>query len=146
MVPSTRNQDLRPQLHIDGIDGKSLKDIANLINDALLEPMSSYQPVNCSPPFKVHSEVPQLSDAIVYSMLLKVNPSKSSGPDEVPNWILKDYAEIVAMPVRIILNSSYLEQELPPIWKQANVTPLPRERPVTVVCKHLRLILLTATV
>ena len=38
------------------------------------------------------SRVTQLSDAIVYSMLLKVNPSKSSGSDEVPNWILKDYA------------------------------------------------------
>ena len=58
-------------------------------------------------------------------MLLNVSPSKSSGTDEVPNcnWILKDYAEIVAMPVRIILSSSYLEQELPPTWKQANVTP-----------------------
>ena len=61
-------------------------------------------------------------------MLLKVNPSKSSGPDDVPNWILKDYAEIVAMPVRIILNSSYLEQEPSPIWKQANVTPLPKDQ------------------
>ena len=125
MVPSTGNQDLRLQLHIDGIDGKFLKDIANLINDALLEPMSSYQPVNCSPPFEVDSKVSQHSDAIVYSMLLNVSPSKSSGTDEVPNcnWILKDYAEIVAMPVRIILSSSYLEQELPPTWKQANVTP-----------------------
>ena len=107
--------------------------------------MSSYHPVNRSPPFEVYSEVPKLSDAIVYSMLLKVNPSKSSGPDEVPNWMLKDYAEIVAMPVRIILNSSYLEQELPSIWKQANVTPLPKERPVTDVSKHLRPISLTAT-
>ena len=97
--------------------------------------MSSYQPVNCSPPFKVDSDVPQLSNAIVYSMLLKVNPSKSSLPDEVPNWILKDYAEVVAMPVRIILNSSYIKQELPHIWKQANVTPFPKERPVTDVTK-----------
>ena len=107
--------------------------------------MSSYHPVNCSPPFEVDSEVPQLSDAKVYVMLMKANPSKSSGPDEVPNLMLKDYAEIFAMPVRIILNSSYLKQELPPIWKQANVTPLPKERPVTDVSKHLRPISLTAT-
>ena len=86
MIPSTGNQDLRLQLHIDGIDGKFLKDIANLINDALLEPMSSYQPVNCSPPFEVDSKVSQLSDAIVFSMLLNVKIYSLRIPRGVARW------------------------------------------------------------
>ena len=47
--------------------------------------------------------------------------------------------------VRIILNSSYIEQVLPPTWKQANVTPLPKDRPLIDGSKHLRPISLTAT-
>ena len=42
-----------------------------------------------------------------------------------------------------ILNSSYIENKLPPNWKQANVTPVPKVTPVQDINQHLRPISLT---
>ena len=40
----------------------------------------------------------------------------------IPNWVLKEYAEILAQPITDILNTSYKEQKLPSVWKLANIT------------------------
>ena len=42
-----------------------------------------------------------------------------------------------------ILNASYAEQRLPTIWKMADVTPLPKKKPVVDIQKELRPISLT---
>jgi hypothetical protein len=52
--------------------------------------------------------------------------------------LFKTFAEILAKPVCIILNTSFDEQKLPPIWKHADITPIPKLKPVTDVNKHLR--------
>ena len=113
MVPAATTGNIRSQLHISGIDGMSNKDITDLINTALLEPMQIYQPLDCLPPIDENSEVLKLDAYSVYSALLTLNPRKASGPDEVPNWLLKDYADFLANPVCDILNSSFDEQALP---------------------------------
>ncbi|CAB4003563.1 Hypothetical predicted protein, partial [Paramuricea clavata] len=43
------------------------------------------------------------------------------------------------------LLSSFDEQALPASWKYANVTPLPKTKPVTIIAKHIRPISLTPT-
>ena len=53
---------------------------------------------------------PVLSQSDVCSVLQKLNPRKASGPDGVSNWILKEFAEILAQPVCSILDSSFAEQ------------------------------------
>ena len=143
MIPATPTEGIRAQLHVDGLDGKSNKDIANLINTALLEPMQEYQSLDSLPPVDNDSEVLTLDESSVYSALVRLNPRKASGPDGVPNWLLKDYAEFLANPVCVILNSSFAEQSLALLWKYANVTPLPKTKPVTVITKHIRPISLT---
>ena len=52
MVPATptRPEDIRSQLHINDIDGKSDIDITDLINTGLLEPMQGHQPLDSLPP------------------------------------------------------------------------------------------------
>ena len=57
----------------------------------------------------------------------RLNSSKAGGPDGIPNWILKDYAELLAFP----------------ILKVANVSPLPKIKPATELRKDLRPISLT---
>ena len=143
MIPAMPTEGIRAQLHVDGLDGKSNKDIANLINTALLEPMQEYQSLDSLPPVDNDSEVLTLDESSDYSALVRLNPRKASGPDGVPNWLLKDYAEFLANPVCVILNSSFAEQSLPLSWKYANVTPLPKTKPVTVITKHIRPISLT---
>ena len=80
-------------------------------------------------------------------MLSKLNPFlKSCGPDRIPNWLLREYADLIAFPVCRILNASFKEQRLPRSWRLADVTPLPKKKPVQILKKDLRLISLTPCV
>ena len=71
------------------------------------------------------------------------NPMKACGPDRTPSWLLKEYCDLMAYPITEILNASYAEQRLPTIWKMADVTPLPKKKPVVDIQKELRPISLT---
>ncbi len=42
----------------------------------------------------------------VEKQLLKTRLHKSIGPDKIPNWILKDLASIIAIPICHLFNSS----------------------------------------
>ena len=50
---------------------------------------------------------------------------------------------ILSLPVMKIINSSYTENKLPPIWKQANIIPVPKVTPAHDINQHLRPISLT---
>ena len=110
MTPSAGCEEIRSHIHIDGIEEKSTKDIADLINDALLDPMQEYQPLENLPRYDSDSEVPTLPVSSVHIALLKLNPRKASGPDGIGNWLLKEYADFLAEPITHILNSSFAEQ------------------------------------
>ena len=69
--------------------------------------------------------------------------TKAQGPDGVPAWLLKENADLLMEPVTDILNCSYLEACLPPSWKEADVVPIPKQKPIQDVNKHLRPISLT---
>ena len=77
--------------------------------------------------------------------LALIDPHKSSGPDEIPNWFLKEFSVWLAEPVCAIFNASIREGEVPIIWKQANVVPIPKVHPPTDITKALRPISLTPT-
>ena len=79
----------------------------------------------------------------VYKVLSKLNPTKAQGPDGVPAWLLKENADVLTAPIMDILNSSYSEGCLPLSWKMADIVPVPKQKPVTDVNKHLRPISLT---
>jgi hypothetical protein len=82
----------------------------------------------------------------VLTKLKNLNASKAPGPDGIPNWILKTYGEILASPISNLLNTSYQEEKLPIVWKRANIAPIPKEKPVPEINKHLRPISLTSAV
>ena len=84
-----------------------------------------------------------VSNESVYKKLMKLNRSKAHGPDGIPGWVLKENADLLAAPIADILNSSYREGRLPPSWKEADVVPVPKQRPVQDINKHLRPISLT---
>jgi hypothetical protein len=79
-------------------------------------------------------------------MLSTLNTRKATGPDGIPAWVLKENADILASSVADIINSSYKEAHLPESWKKADITPIPKQKPVRDVNKHLRPISLTAIV
>ena len=82
----------------------------------------------------------------VFMKLSKVNPAKANGPDGIPSWVLKENADLLADPVKEILNLSYRDSYLPQSWKEADIVPLPKQKPVKDVNKHLRPISLTSVV
>jgi len=57
-------------------------------------------------------ELTEVSELRIYKLLGKLNPSKACGPDEIPNCMLKRYAEILAFPISRIISTS-LQQRLP---------------------------------
>ena len=125
-----------------------LKELANFINNSFLEPMVDFSALN-SIDYTIDNSGDQIPDLVTpwstYLKLISFNPSKAPGPDNIPNRIFRDFAHILAYPVPVLLNSSFQDQKLPDMWKLANVTPVPKNKPVTDINQHLRPISLTCS-
>ena len=128
-------------LHV-GIDQIGL---ANIINEAFLSPMYCFTPLPAASPCTTFGNYSTLFVSVesVCKRLSKLKPCKTNGPDNIPGWLLKENADILAGPVSDILNYSYREGRLPSSWKHADVVPVPKQKPVREVNKHLRSISLT---
>ena len=94
----------------------------------------------------------------VEKLLSQLNPSKASGPDQIPCRILKGLSEELAPVVCALFNQSLDTGILPYLWSQAYVTPVVEKgqrcmpehyRPVSltcvsyklfehIICKHIR--------
>jgi hypothetical protein len=100
---------------------------------ALLEPLEEYRLPKTLDKVPLENEYAEVSEWRVQMTLTRLNPSKTGGPDGIPNWLLKDYSEFLAFSITKIINASFKEQRLPPIWKIADVSPgtLPKIKPVT---------------
>ena len=79
----------------------------------------------------------------VEKSLSKVKPNKAAGPDRIEACMLRDLAPILAPPITAIYNSSLREGYIPPIWKSANVCPLPKKNPPKLIEKDIGPISLT---
>ena len=131
--------------HIEDFSNASTQTIANAINTVFLAPMHNLEPLPYDALSKYEltdSPFSVTSDA-VYLKLSSLNPTKAHGPDEIPTWLLKENADLLADPVRDILNCSYREGRLPKQWKKADIIPVPKKKPICDVNKHLRPISLT---
>ena len=79
----------------------------------------------------------------VEKALQKLDISKSSGPDGIPAWILKQYASFLAYPLASIMNSSIREAYVPSQWKEADIVAIPKVTCPIDITSHLRPISLT---
>ena len=123
--------------------------LANLINRAFLAPMSNFNPLPSTRSQTAMDEELHdfcITEFSVFKKLAMLNPSKAGGPDCIPGWVLKENADLLAAPISNILNSSFIEARVPQSWKHANIIPIPKEKPVRDVNKHLRPISLTPIV
>ena len=124
-----------------------MSEVADHINHALLEPLEEYRLTEDIPKLPLEEDqLPEflvVTEEVVYTRLSRLNPVKAGGPDGIPNWVLREYAEFLAYPISVILSAFFKEQRLPSIWKLADVTPLPKQKPVKEIKKDLRPISLT---
>ena len=138
MTPATDTDTVTSCLQIEGTEGLSEYNIANMINTTFVEPLESFRRLEFVPTLEAESMLFTIPESAIFSALLKLNPRKAAGPDEIPNWLLKDYADILPYPVSSIMNCSFAENSLPPAWKMANIVPIPKVKPVEDISKHLR--------
>ena len=81
----------------------------------------------------------------VFTELSKISLQKSSGPDLVPNKILKELSFMLAEPICAIINSSVRQGKVPDCWKISRITPLPKQFPPKAVENDIRPIAITNT-
>lgn len=118
--------------------------LANTINKAFLDTMSGFTPLspaNMSTSSEIETVAVSVDSVVKY--LVSLNPTKATGPDKIPSWLLKENTDLVAPVVTDVLNSSFKEGCVPPSWKQATVVPIPKEKPVYEINKFLSPISLT---
>ena len=104
------------------------------------------------PNFSCNKSIPGISlvEVTIEQMvkaLKNLNPSKSPGPDEIHPRILKELADIVAYPLKILFDRRLENGIIPSAWKEAEVRPIFKKgnknmagnyRPVSltsIVCK-----------
>jgi hypothetical protein len=83
------------------------------------------------------------------NVFCSISVHKAAGPDNIPNWVLKGFAHILALPVSMLTNLSFKKEQLPLIWKCANIyppPPLPKSSTVNDINTDLRPISLTPTI
>ena len=87
-----------------------------------------------------------MSTGEAYKSLCRVKIGKASGPDGIPNIVLKTFAFELAPVIADIYNTSLCEGYLPPLLKSAAVIPIPKKCPVNDIEKDIRPISLTCQI
>ena len=67
-----------------------------------------------------------VTEIIIVKKLRKIGASQPGDPDDLPNWVLKEFAKILVPTITEILNTSFRQREVPSVWKLTDVSPLPK--------------------
>ena len=130
------------RIHTDSTD----PDLADKINEAFVGVMQEYNPLSDDVIVLCEDDEPiQVTADSVAARLNKISASRAGGPDNLPNWVLKEVSDILAPALTEVLNQSFRESKVPHIWKLADIPPVPKGAPIEDFKKDLRPISLTST-
>ena len=105
-------------------------------NEAFVSVMQGYSPLSENVLVASEDDEPlSVKEATVARKLRAVSTSRVGGPDDLPSWVLKEYADILASPIADILNTSFLECRVPRVWKLNDVPSLPK---VPTICDFIK--------
>ena len=137
-------RDMKSKLHKDLVCEDAV--LAEKINQAFASSIMDYSPLADISRVSADDDDPIVfTEQSVARKLREVSTSRASGPEDIPKWVLKEYSDILAMPITDILNASFSEVSVPRVWKLADVSPLPKAPIVSDFNKDLRPISLTST-
>ena len=133
-------------LRENGILKTDNKDKADIFNKQFESVYTREQPGD--PPSKGPSPYPDIGDLYidpngVKRLLDRLNPFKSSGPDDLSARVLKECSAEIAPVLACIFNKSLAQSRVPDDWLQANVVPIYKKgekydpanyRPVSLTC------------
>jgi hypothetical protein len=138
---------------IDSAANSDVQLFADLVNQTLCEVSQDLKPLSQVPIEHWVKKNESATNSIDYSItalevfnsLSRIDVHKSPGPDNLPNWVLREYAFAISEPICHIFNYSLQNGVMPDIWKAANVVPIPKSHPPASVQDDLRPISLTPT-
>ena len=105
------------------------KVLSEKINEAFVSVMQDYSPLTEDVCVTSEDDEPlTVTESTVARKLRAVSTFRAGGPDDLPNWVLREYADILASPIADILNTSFRECTVPRAWRLADVPPLPKAR------------------
>jgi len=140
----TTGRDLTSILHPDLLCDEST--LVDKINKAFVRVMEDYSPVTeCVCVVIIGDKPISVTDHSVARKLREISCARAGGPDDLPNWVLKEYADILAASIAEILITSFSECKVPRASKIADVSPLPKAPTISDINKDLRPISLTST-
>lgn len=100
----------------------------------------------CSSPIGPNSDILTVTEIDVdevVAAIRKMKPKKSSGPDEIPPYLVKGMCDVLCGPLTIIFNRCLKSNLYPNVWKVSKVCPVPKKpmatnvedfRPVAIGC------------
>jgi hypothetical protein len=94
---------------------ENMLSLANNINDGFLQPQQGFEPLSPGPCVDTTGlSVPSVSVDAVEKYLDSVSISKAGGPDNIPNWVLRDFS--FELPHQCVTSSTvlYLKGHYPP--------------------------------
>ena len=118
----------------------SINEFCVSVSEDLPRLQASYYIFDVSNPLPVEYTI---SVNVTEAALTNVKINKATGLDKMPPWIVRDFAQQLAGPVRSIFNSSLREGVLPKLWTTATVIPLPKKRPPESIETDIRPIAVT---
>ena len=98
MKSATRTDPLSVLTHVQPGPNSSPTALADTVNEVFLEPMSTFMPLGpVSTADARYSNPPSVSEFPVLKKLSVLNPAKSSGPDMIPSWLLKENKDLFGL-------------------------------------------------
>ena len=89
--------------------------------------MEDYSPLTDCVRVDMDDDQPiSVNENSVVLKLREISCARAGGPEDLPKWVLREYADILAAPIAEILNTSFSECKVPRAWKIADVPPLPK--------------------
>ena len=108
--------------------------------------MQEYNPLSDDVMVLCEDDEPiQVTVDSVAARLSKISASRAGGPDSLPNWVLKEFSDILASALTEVLNQSFRESKVPHIWKLGDVPPVPKGASIEDFNKDPTPISLTST-
>lgn len=138
----------------NNLTGGDMGELARRINDSLINVSADLTRLSSADVYynteAEHEMIPDeceytITPDVVFHRLERINIRKAPGPDNLPNWFLRDFAFALSEPLCCIFNSSLLEGVVPTVWKQANIVAIPKTKPPKSIEQDLRPISLTPT-
>jgi len=105
----------------------NMEALATDINKSFLNVNTHLQSLSADAAPRLQTLYPFIIDqSSVEIKLSRINTHNAQGPDDLPNWVLRDFSTCLAGPVCSIYNASVREGFIPGRWKEAHIVPAPK--------------------